>query len=78
MRITVFLILSTLFNTLFADSLILPMRERAVAIDQIIEYNRVDCQVLYEIVELLRKNYGDWINYFYYFSLNVLRSLIFS
>ena len=37
MRITFFLILTTLFNTLFADSLILPMRERAVAIDQIID-----------------------------------------
>ena len=32
--------------------------KRYVAIDQIIEYNRVDCQVLYEIVELLRNKYS--------------------
>ena len=33
--------------------------KRYVVIDQIIEYNRVDCQVLYEIVELLRNKYSD-------------------
>ena len=37
MRFILLLLLSSLFNSLFADSLILPMRERAEAIDQIID-----------------------------------------
>lgn len=31
--------------------------KRYIEISEIIEYNRIDCQVLYEIVELLRKKY---------------------
>ena len=31
--------------------------KRYVEIDKIIEYNQIDCQVLYEIVELLRNKY---------------------
>ena len=31
--------------------------KRYVEVNEIIEYNRVDCQVLYEIVELLRTKY---------------------
>ena len=31
--------------------------KRYVEISNIIEYNRIDCQVLKEIIELLRENY---------------------
>ena len=33
--------------------------KRYSEISDIIEYNRIDCQVLYEIVDLLRKKYKD-------------------
>ena len=32
--------------------------KRFIEIDEIIEYNRIDCQVLFEIVEVLRNKYG--------------------
>ena len=34
----------------------LPIK-RFIEVKKIIDYNRIDCQVLYEIVKLLRKKY---------------------
>ena len=35
---------------------LIPLK-RYVEVKEIIEYNRIDCQVLYEIVDLLRNKY---------------------